>query len=347
MNTGTRRKIKVNFVDYFPSDDFKTYRIYQLLENSYDLIIDGQPDLLFYFPFGGEHHKYNCPRIFVTGENVRPKKSECDYSFSHEDDSENNVYYPFIADLPSFNDFIHNHHDAQIRQLRKTKKGRFCSFFYSNNTAQERIQFCKKLMRYSFVHCLGTVLRNTNEVIPRIKQIIDHKDDNPMGDWRLEKQGITKHYKFSITFENEPSRRYITEKILDALLVNSIPIYWGASEIKDYINPNAFINVADFESYNDCIEYIKRIDNDPDLYRQYVNAPPILPNSKFLLLSDERLTERLREIVEFLLEPAYNPISKRSMLKYYYYSNRRKLGAFRYLLRNKRHLKDVDTPESR
>jgi hypothetical protein len=38
-------------------------------------------------------------------------------------------------------------------------------------------------------------------------------------------------------------------------------------------NEKAFINVKDFATFDDVIEYIKEVDDNEDLYNQYLNQP--------------------------------------------------------------------------
>ncbi len=45
--------------------------------------------------------------------------------------------------------------------------------------------------------------------------------------------------------KNKPG--YITEKIWDSFKARSIPIYWGASNIEEYIPINTFIDFRKFE----------------------------------------------------------------------------------------------------
>lgn len=37
-----------------------------------------------------------------------------------------------------------------------------------------------------------------------------------------------RRYKFTIAFENQSYPGYVTEKIADALMAGTVPIYWGA-----------------------------------------------------------------------------------------------------------------------
>ena len=50
------------------------------------------------------------------------------------------------------------------------------------------------------------------------------------------------------------------------MLANCIPIYYGADDINNHFNEKSFINMNNFEKMEDCIEYIKKIDNDDELY---------------------------------------------------------------------------------
>ncbi len=117
-----------------------------------------------------------------------------------------------------------------------------------------RNDFVKKLLEYKNVGCGGSCLNN-----------IGHKV--------VDKIGFQKNYKFSVAFENTSHPGYCTEKILDAYNSNCIPIYWGSETVNQDFNKNTFINAADFEDYDSLIEYIKKVDNDDDLYRKFFDEP--------------------------------------------------------------------------
>jgi hypothetical protein len=54
---------------------------------------------------------------------------------------------------------------------------------------------------------------------------------------------IYNQYKFIFCFENSYQPGYITEKIFNGLLSNSIPIYCGAPDISEFIDTSGFINI--------------------------------------------------------------------------------------------------------
>lgn len=70
-------------------------------------------------------------------------------------------------------------------------------------------------------------------------------------------------YKFVFVFENtEKINGYITEKIFDVFYGGSIPIYFGAENIEDYIDSKCFIDFRKFQSLDDLYVYLKMIDKN-------------------------------------------------------------------------------------
>ncbi len=72
------------------------------------------------------------------------------------------------------------------------------------------------------------------------------------------KHDLLRTYKFTIAFENaQEIQGYITgDKIFDALQAGSIPLYWGAPNITDYVPKNCFIDWRDFGNWPDMYEYL-------------------------------------------------------------------------------------------
>ena len=48
-------------------------------------------------------------------------------------------------------------------------------------------------------------------------------------------------YRFSIVIENVRERNYFSEKLVDAILCQCVPIYWGCPNIGDFFDPAAII----------------------------------------------------------------------------------------------------------
>ena len=76
---------------------------------------------------------------------------------------------------------------------------------------------------------------------------------------------IYSQYKFVIAFENSSSQGYITEKIFNVFLANSIPIYDGDTNVTEFINPNSFL------PYNNMIvQKVQMLMNNEELYNSII-----------------------------------------------------------------------------
>jgi hypothetical protein len=90
----------------------------------------------------------------------------------------------------------------------------------------------------------------------------------------INKCEILKYFKFNMAFENSMEYNgkigYATEKIYEPMMALSIPIYWGNPEVHKDFNTKSFINWNDYGSDEKVIERIIEIDNDDDLYMDYM-----------------------------------------------------------------------------
>ena len=76
-------------------------------------------------------------------------------------------------------------------------------------------------------------------------------------------------YKFTICFENTCLiNDYISEKIFDAFLAVSVPIYWGAPNIEEHIPKECYIDFRKFKNYEQLYSYLKNMDEKT--YIQYI-----------------------------------------------------------------------------
>ncbi len=60
-----------------------------------------------------------------------------------------------------------------------------------------------------------------------------------------EKKIIWNESMFSICVENSWNESYQTEKIIDAFLTKTVPIYWGCPNLEEFYDPNGFIICKD------------------------------------------------------------------------------------------------------
>ena len=78
--------------------------------------------------------------------------------------------------------------------------------------------------------------------------------------------------------ENSNGDGYISEKIVDSFLAGTIPIYYGDYMIEEFINPKSYILIKGDKDMDEKIEYIKKIDNDDNLYKYILGQKPIMLN---------------------------------------------------------------------
>ena len=248
----------------------KSWYVERMLSRHFELAMSDEPDFLFYGDAGsGEHLDYpsRTIRIFITGENVLPDWSHADFALTHQ-----RIYSDRHWRVP-----LHRHwydttctvpmRDFELVRMRVT---RFCNFVYSNERAAERIAFFDLLNEYKKVHAGGKVRNN-----------IGYRVDD--------KLAFIAESKFTIAFENESQSGYATEKLIQPLLHGSIPIYWGDPSADLDFNPECFINVHRFPSFQAVVEEVKRIDNDDQLWEKYVRAPIFRDGRLPIELSDDSI----------------------------------------------------------
>lgn len=82
---------------------------------------------------------------------------------------------------------------------------------------------------------------------------------------------VLKNYKFCICYENTKEMTgYVTEKIFDCFAAGSVPIYWGASNITDYIPAECFIDRRRFSSDEELYSFLKSLSKQR--YETYLSA---------------------------------------------------------------------------
>ena len=75
-------------------------------------------------------------------------------------------------------------------------------------------------------------------------------------------------YKYSITIENGEIENYFTEKILDAFLTGTIPIYRGCPNIDEFFNPNGIIKFSTLEELRTIVNNLHLYEVSPEVIRE-------------------------------------------------------------------------------
>ena len=266
--------LKIKFTDYYRGWDNDHNLFTKLLAEMYDISFSDDPDLLIFLPFGTDHLNYQCRKLFITGENVRPDFNVCDYAFSFDflDDSRNYRFPLGLWGNVAVSD------DWNPEKALRQKTG-FCNFVYSNPSCRVRNQLFEQLSRYKIVDSGG-----------RYKNNLGHRVDD--------KLSFLSRYKFTIAYENSSYPGYVTEKIADAFAADSLPVYWGNPVVDRDFNPASFINYHDLGSNDAVIERIIELDQDDEAYLEVLRQPRY-PDNRFPdFAQPDQIKERLQQIVE-------------------------------------------------
>ncbi|MGH9946531.1 MAG: glycosyltransferase family 10 domain-containing protein [Pyrinomonadaceae bacterium] len=104
-------------------------------------------------------------------------------------------------------------------------------------------------------------------------------------------------YTFALCFENSIMKGWITEKLFDCFYAGTIPIYWGAPEITDYVPSNCFIDMRDFSGYAELREFLKSL-APKDIAAFKENASAYLSSDKFTPFKKQTFAKKIEHIIE-------------------------------------------------
>jgi hypothetical protein len=214
---------------------------------------EDNPDYLIYATFGCENtlNKYNNTiKIAFFTENQLPDLNFADYAIGlgHINHLDRFFTFPyFVYELTKRNINIKDFEIIRNEVLNSRKREKFCAAVITNPIGF-RLYFIKELNKYKNIDMGG---RFHNNIGGHVKDKIE----------------FLKQYKFSLAMENSEADGYTSEKIIDAYLAGTIPIYYGDYMVDDYINPKTYILIRSQRDMANKINYIKRIDNDDNLYR--------------------------------------------------------------------------------
>lgn len=100
-----------------------------------------------------------------------------------------------------------------------------------------------------------------------------------------------KEYKFSICYENMGDvKGYLSEKIFDCFAAGVVPVYWGASNVTDYIPEGCFIDRRRFADDEEMYQFLKRVSKEE--YQQYLErAAEFLISDRAKVFTNEYFVE--------------------------------------------------------
>ncbi len=213
--------------------------------------------------------------------------------------------------------------DEALFELRK-KQG-FCNFLYSNYSANPmRDNLFYGISKYKRVDSLG---KHLNNVSVKGTGYHGHISDSVL---------LKKPYKFSIASENAYFPGYTSEKIITSLQAHTVPIYWGDPKIAENINEKCFINCHKYNSMDEIIDAIRKVDNDDELWCSMVSEPwQTEENKKYEKLRMDKYLDFFRNIFDQDIKHAARCSEGAFIYRYRDFFWRNKYAKYQRILKNK------------
>jgi hypothetical protein len=201
---------------------------------------------------GLEKAKYKCPYINISGEPFKIDKKN---------------YEPiFTIDTVKRADFIWVPHivfeiNKTLRPKLIKKKKYCCAYAFKKNITIREDMFKNMRLLEPTCYSFGSSYP-TND-----NPFIANRND------RGKNAEFFSEFSYVVAMENSQLPGYITEKIGNAFCAGSVPIYWGAPDINELFNSEAFINVSDYSSIEKAAETVIEIWKDKQKLQRYMDAP--------------------------------------------------------------------------
>ena len=218
------------------------------------------------------HSRYgNARMVYFSGEPFFDLGA-CDYALTQFNVDDSRFYRLPLYLLYAYDYYKHgvvsSYESFFNQRIHLKEKKNFCTYI-SRGPGKDSIRdrLYHKLSCYKKIDCPGSHHNNMGPVPGESGTI--HGS--------IQKVNFISDYKFTFAVENCDSYNgcigYTTEKIIEPFAAGSIPIYWGNQRISLDFNSSSFINWYDYGSDEKVIERIMEIDNDDDLYQDYISQP--------------------------------------------------------------------------
>jgi len=173
--------------------------------------------------------------------------------------------YDIVGNVDTYSDvpvtYAKHYYPYRTKPAEKTATALVAAFISNCGSApSKRLDYIRELMRHNVsVHSYGQCMHNY-DLPPHIAALPRNRH----------KTETIKHYKFTIAMENSNSKDYITEKLQFPLIVGSVPIHLGVSDVHAHAPPHSVISAHDFPSPSALAAYLLYLDKNDTAYNEYL-----------------------------------------------------------------------------
>lgn len=223
-----------------------------------DIAWQGQLTSGFSFSFPSYRHPdqiwilYNLEPLTMLWGNMGAWQGVFNWTMSYTRDSD--VYTPYGA----YRKLTENEIKTETRNGSVLNNNHFSS--KTENGGIAMISHCSdEAERYKIIKYLSQYIDT---------KIVGRCGEKCPGDFQSCDKLLSK-YQFYLAFENSDCKDYVTEKYWRSLKHNQIPIVAWRTPIRGIVIPGSFINVYDFENFEDAGSYIQKVAGNETLYNSY------------------------------------------------------------------------------
>ena len=291
------KTIKIKLIGFWDDyiSELEKSPLFWAIKEHYHIEYSERPDYIIcscFEPFY-EYLEYPQIRIMYSGENYIPDFNFIDYAISsypiHFFDRHFSFPQAFFL-RDRCEGFTAEPRNFSLDDIRA--KDYFANFISGHESEYGiRGNFFKELCKYKKVESPGTYLNNRDS-----KEKFSYKSDN--------KIMFQHRCKFTLCFESTNHPGFFTEKITDAFFADTIPVYYGATDVKRFFNERAFINVGEYSNFEEAIQRIIELDNNEEEYLKMLNEP-ILKNNDIIRNLYNDLETFVCNIFDQPIESAY------------------------------------------
>ena len=152
-----------------------------------------------------------------------------------------------------------------------------------------RTGYMQEFMSYMKVDAWGNCGRNKGpELPPDIAQIhgSNWNTSHFQGKWGASKMALVKNYHFTVAIENSFEHDYVTEKLWQVLAAGSVPLYYGAPNIDDWLPcHDCIVDLRKFANPRAAAEFVMTTVSNVTRYAEFHKwrEQPILPKFQKIL----------------------------------------------------------------
>ena len=230
--------------ELFPNCDIPCYHDGEPISNRYVDIMDGSTVASTWtIEFSMEGPQY-WSTLYINPQAWRENRFWSTTSYKSE------------IPLPYYSDEVFSiWHNDYVPYNTGIKGGAFLATNCDSKNRREEL--VKEMINHQFrVDAIGPCLHNA-------------KPPNGLNNELSDKVSIMKQYLFYLAFENQCEDDYITEKLWGAYEAGTIPIYYGAPNVKDHVPNNSLIHVNAYNTTYELVQHLMAILDDPKLYESY------------------------------------------------------------------------------